>query len=133
MSERLDRSAVRATVFLVLLDAAVWTLWLVGMVVAVAYMERTFRDYALKVPAFTETVLAAGRWLDSYWYACVPVLLAWLALDGGVGFALRSRERTRRVGQVWSVVMFAVPLLAVLCSFLSLWLPLLRLWEGLSR
>jgi hypothetical protein len=133
MNEPLARQAARTTIRFVLLDAALWVVWLVGMLVAVSYMERTFRNFSLKVPPFTEAVLAVGRWLDAYWYVGLPALLAWLALDGAVGFLLRSREGTRRLGNVWSVVMFGLPLLAILCSFLSLWLPLLRLQEGLSR
>jgi type II secretory pathway component PulF len=125
--------AARTTVRFVLLDAAVWGVWLVGMLVAVSYVEHTFRNFGLKVPAFTGAVLAVGRWLSAYWYLCLPGLLAWLAVDGMVGFALRSREGTRRLGRLWSVLMFALPLLAVLCSFLSLWLPLLRLQQGLAR
>jgi type II secretory pathway component PulF len=133
MNESLTRQAARTTVRFVLLDAALWVIWLVGMLVAVSYMERTFRDYNLKVPAFTEAVLFVGRWLDTYWYLGLPALPLWLALDGTVGYLLRSREGTRRLGNVWSVIMFGLPLLAILCSFLSLWLPLLRLQEGLSR
>jgi type II secretory pathway component PulF len=117
----------------VLLDAALWGIWLVGTVVAVPYVEGVLRSFSLKLPPFTVGVLTAGRWLDAYWYLCLPGLLLWLAMDGAVGFALRSREGTRRLANLWSVVMFALPLLAILCSFLSLWLPVLRLQQGLAR
>jgi type II secretory pathway component PulF len=134
MNEPIARQAARTTIRFVLLDAALWFVWLVGMLVAVSYVERTFRSFSLKVPAFTEAVLYVGRWLDAYWYVVAPpALLLWLALDGTVGYLLRSREGTRRLGNAWSIVMFGLPLLAILCSFLSLWLPLLRLQEGLSR
>ena len=133
MSQPPAPHAARTTLRFVLLDAALWVVWLVGMFVAVSYVEGPFRTYSLKVPAFTEAVLAVGRWLHAYWYLCVPGLLLWLAVDGAVGFALRSREGTRKLGDFWAVGMFALPLLAILCSFLSLWLPLLRLQEGLAR
>ena len=133
MSQPSAGQSGRATLLFVMLDAALWVFWLVGMIVAVSYVQRTVRDFTLKVPAFTQTVLAVGRWLNASWYVGVPLLLVWLAVDGAVGAALRSREGTRRLGNLWSVVMFALPLLLILCSFLSLWLPLLRLREELPR
>jgi hypothetical protein len=123
----------RTTARFVLLDAALWGIWLVGMLAAVSYVEGVFRSFSLKVPPFTSGLLTVGRWLNAYWYLCLPVLLLWLAVDGAVGFALRSREGTRRLASLWSVLMFALPLLAILCSFLSLWLPLLRLQQDLAR
>ena len=126
-------SAARATLICVLLDAALWIIWVVGMVEAFSFMSRSFRDMAVKVPAFTEQVLALAHWLVLYWYLCPPVLFFWLAVDAVGGYMLRSREGMGNLARFWTVLMFALPLLAVLCSFLSLWLPLLLVRQTLPR
>jgi hypothetical protein len=127
MTQPSASAAARVTLLCVLLDAAVWIIWVVGMLAAFWYVDRTFRHAVVKVPAFTEGVLALAHWLDVYRYLCPPALFFWLAVDAVVGFVLRSREGLQNLARFWTVLMFAMPLLAVLCSFLSLWLPLLLL------
>jgi hypothetical protein len=114
------------------LHGALWLFWAAGMVAARRYLEHTFHDVAFKVPASTELLLAAERWLEWLWLPLLAVLGFWLALDGGVSYLLRRRPEGRRAARVWSGIMLALPALAVVYSFLSLWLPLIQLRRALT-
>jgi hypothetical protein len=136
MTEPSRAEALRFAVQNVALHAVLWLVWAAGMVAALrylGYLGHTFGGFNLKVPAPTEALLAAARWLDPFWLPLVPVFGVWLAVDGGIGYLLRRRPGMRRASLIWSGLMLAVPALAILFSFLSLWLPLMRVQQSLPR
>jgi type II secretory pathway component PulF len=129
-----DRAtAVRGALVDAGLHAVVWLFWLAGMVAAKSYLMRTFQGFNMKLPAATEMLLAASRWLEVGWYVPLALLAAGLAVDGMVGYLLRRSASMNQFRWVWSAAMLAVPVLLILFSFLSLWLPLIKLQQGLAR
>jgi type II secretory pathway component PulF len=113
--------------------AVLWITWLFGMLFYAPRTEKLLKDFNMKVPAFTQWVLAASRWLGAYWYILLAPLLFLLAVAGAVDYVLRREPRTRRLCWLWFGLMLALPLALILCSLLGLWLPVLKLQEGLSR
>lgn len=132
MSEPAVRAAARATVLNVALHAALWLAWAGCMNLSARHVEQVFRDFNLKLPPFTALLLALAHGLRTSWYLALPLLLAWLSLDAAVGYRLRLGPGARRHARLWSGVMLAVPLVAVVCAFFSLWLPLLRALEAVA-
>jgi hypothetical protein len=129
-----DRAtAVRGAVLDAGLHSVVWLVWWAGMVAAKSYLMRTFQGFNMKLPAATEMLLAASRCLEVACYVPLALLAAGLAVDGVVGYLLRRSASMNRLRWVWSAAMLAVPVLLILFSFLSLWLPLIKLQQGLAR
>jgi hypothetical protein len=129
MTQPSRSQALRFAAANVVLHAVLWLAWSAGMVASLRYLRHTFGGYAVKVPASTEMLLAAARWLEQPWYV-LPVFAGWLVLDGTVSFLLR-RWYGVRTSLVWSGLMLALPAVTTVYSFLSLWLPLMQLRQAL--
>jgi hypothetical protein len=129
VSEPAARTAARATALNVLLHAALWLAWAGCLSWSARYVEQSYRDFSPRLPPFTAFLLALAHGLRTWWYVALPLLLGWLALAAAVSYRLRLTEGGRPRARLWSGVMLALPLLAIVCAFFSLWLPLLRVRE----
>lgn len=114
------RDALKATILAVVADAVLWVVWFAGMLVYVPQMERRFRDLNLALPPFTLSVLAVARWLQHYPYMIPFLIVAGAGLDGAVGFLLRLNPNLRRLAWLWWGVMLALPVVAILASWMAL-------------
>jgi type II secretory pathway component PulF len=126
------RAALYTAAF-VLAEAVVWLAWLALMLICGPRSLRTFRDFNMKLPWLTEQFMAGSMWLTHYWYVLIPVIPCLLAATGVVDFLLRREERTRSVAWLWTVLMLLLPMAVLLISGLALYLPMIKLQEGLSR
>jgi type II secretory pathway component PulF len=120
------RDALRATALAVLADTVLWIVWFAGMLFYVPRLMRHFQDLRVQLPTGTQLVLAASRWLVHYPYLIPFFLLAGIALDGGVGYLLRTRAPARRLAWLWWGVMIALPVLAILACWMALGFPVGR-------
>jgi hypothetical protein len=95
--------------------------------------KRTFADFHMKLPAFTEWEIAVSDWLGKYFYVLPPFVLIVLVVDAAVLFLLRRRRQTRRLSWAWFAVLLLLPLTVGVLGWLGVWLPHAKLVEGLSR
>jgi type II secretory pathway component PulF len=128
-----EAKAASLTVVFVLLDAVLWLAWLALVLFYVPHMEHTFRDFNMKLPWITESFLALTRWVPVYWYVLGLFFVPCLAADAIITFLLFRKPGTREVARLWTVLMLLLPAAVLLISGLALYLPMLKLHEGLSR
>ena len=117
------RQALMATIFAVAVDAALWVVWFACMLVYVPPMIRRFRDLNVALPQFTRLVVAVGIWLGHYPYMIPFIMVLGVLVDGGFGFLLRSNPRLRLLAGLWWAVMLALPLVAILGTWMALGFP----------
>jgi type II secretory pathway component PulF len=117
------REALKATVLTVAVDTALWIVWFVCMLVYVPPMMRRFRDLDVHLPPFTQQVLAVAQWLNHYPYMIPSIMVLGIALDGGFGLLLRSNPQLRLLAWLWWGVMLALPLVAILGTWMALGFP----------
>jgi hypothetical protein len=93
--------------------------------------EKLFKDFNLELPSATQWVMAVYRWMLSYWYV-VGLLFAAHVL---ILYLLRSNPGSRRLGLdwCWFIVVTFLLLLAGGTAAIAIWLPYIKLMEGLSR
>ena len=117
----------------VVIHGLLW-IWLRDFLLrSVPRFKRTFIDYGMRLPAETEWTLGLSDWIGEYWYLLVPILLALLALDGGVSYLLYRFRKTRWVYWLWFTVMTVLPMYVGRYVFLAMYEPLLRIMGGLSE
>ena len=91
-----------------------------------------FRDFKMRLPWITEAVIRISDWFRIYWYILPFVIVAVLALDGGVVFLLGQAGR-RKLRIAWLVLPIPLAVLLGLLVVVSLVLPLHQLVEALSQ
>jgi hypothetical protein len=93
--------------------------------------EKLFTDFNLQLPAATQFVMAVYRLMLSYWYV-VGLLFAGNVL---ILYLLRSYPGSRRLGLdwCWFIVVTLLLLLAGGTAAFAIWLPHIKLMEGLPR
>ena len=110
----------------VAIHTLLWIVWLLGLLLWVPRVERLFRNLNIKAPSMTELVL-------TLLHGAVPLglllALVFILLDGTVYYRLR-RSDTRAV---WSDLMTAVPIVAIIVTSVAIHLPMVQLLEALSR
>lgn len=133
MKENTVGSAVSFTVIALGVHAIFWLPLFLVLLLVVPRFERTFAEFKMQLPFLTEAVLATSRWLNNYWYVLLLAFPFLLALDGAIVFLLRREPRTRALGMLWLLLWLVLPVLAVPVLVVALWLPMIKLVEGLRR
>ncbi len=133
MNDSSEAKAFPLTAVFVLLDGILWLAWLALVLFYVPHMFGIFRDFNMKLPWITETFLALTRWVQAYWYVLGLFFVPCLALDAVITFLLYRQPGTRLGARLWMVLMLLLPLAVLLISGLALYLPMVKLQEGLSR
>jgi type II secretory pathway component PulF len=95
--------------------------------------ERTIRDFNLRVPLLTESVLDLSRWTVEYFYLTPLIFLPLLVVDGAVYVALRRTLRSPVWSILWSLLVFLAALALVGMLVLALVLPGARVWQSLFK
>jgi hypothetical protein len=106
-----------------------------GLLFWVPRYEKIFNDFNMQLPAMTKALIATSRWLGDYWYVVIfPVGLLFAA-----GLWILSRlcrfPRSRRLGLhwLWFIVVTLLLLLASGTAVISIWLPYMKLNQGLRK
>jgi type II secretory pathway component PulF len=126
MARPSEESAFPLALLFVLLDGALWLVWLALVLFYVPRMEYTFRNFGMRLPWLTVTFLPVAHWLHAYWYVLVPFFAACLAADGVITFLLFGKAETRLLARLWVVLMLLLPLAVLLLSGLALYLPTVK-------
>jgi hypothetical protein len=120
-----------AGVGLAVLGGVPWLAVAFVLVFTVPRFAEIFAKFEGQVPAVTQAVLAAGKFVSNYWYLCA---MMWLALVGGLaGLCLIVPGRwpaAVAVGWAGVSVVGAAAIMAV--TVMALFLPLVRLTEDLG-
>jgi type II secretory pathway component PulF len=118
----------------VIVRAVLWVVWLLVFfwfaIWFVPPYERTFRDFGMRLPWATEMVLTLGRGVIPYG---VLLVLAFITADGIGSFLLHQSAPRRVVRVLWSGLMIAVPVFAIIVTAVAVWLPSTKFQEMLSR
>ncbi len=133
MNDSSEANAFPLTAVFVLLDGVLWLAWLAILLFCVTRMEATFRSFNLALPRLTAGFLHVSRWVQMYWYILALFFIPCLALDAVITFLLYRQPGTRLGARLWTVAMLLLPLAVLLISGLALYLPVVKLQEGLSR
>ena len=128
------RSAFVAATVSVILHALLGVVFLVVILQVVPGYKREFAEHQMALPWITIKVIAISDLLAAYWYVVIIFALPLLALDGGIVFLCWQRRRRRILAVLWNIALIALWLL-FMASFVALgiWLPSLKLQEGLAR
>ncbi len=103
------------------------------MLFVIAAYKREFAASSIKLPWYTEVVVALSDWLISYWYVAVLSFIPFLALDGAVVYLCWRRRGTRVLAILWIVFVIVLWLLVVAFVALGIWLAESKLQQGLAR
>jgi type II secretory pathway component PulF len=126
-------SAVLSAAVMVVVHGLVGLAVCLFLLFVVPGYKRTLADFQMRVPAFTEWVIAVSDWLGHYLYVMPPFVLIVLVVDAAALFLLRWKRQTRPLSWVWFMVVLLLPLTAWLLGWWGVWLANLKLQEGLSR
>src|SRR5438309_11519525 len=89
------KSVVISAVIAVIGHGMLWMAFWGGMILLVPKLERTFRDFDMKVPRLTENVMEVSHLVGTYFYLLPLVMLPFFALDGGIYVICRRLPRGR--------------------------------------
>jgi type II secretory pathway component PulF len=136
-----ERDPQPVTVGSAVVSAAVMVLvhGLVGVAVCLFFLfivpgyKRTYQDFQMKPPMFTEWVVALSDAIGENLFVLLPLALVLLLVDGAVLYLLRRKRQTRPLSWAWFAVLLLLPLSAWLVGWWGVWLANLKLQEGLSR
>jgi hypothetical protein len=132
MTTRPSRPPATDLVIGVAIPAFLWACFFVGLVLVVPRFKRIFMDFGMALPAITEAVLAVSDWAASYWYVLILSVPFLLVPAVAVVYGL-ARLPARLLSWLWFVLMIALPLLAMVLVFVAIYLPLVKLQEGLAK
>jgi type II secretory pathway component PulF len=127
------RSALIAAAVTVITHGLLGMALLLVMVFILPGYKREFGYFQMKLPLFTERVVAVSDWLSAYWYVVVFAAFPLLAVDGAIVFLSWRRRGTRILGVLWVILVIALWLLVMTAVALAIGLPYLKLQESLSR
>jgi type II secretory pathway component PulF len=111
--------------FVLVLSLIVWT----------PRFEKIFKELNIRLPSLTERVMAVSRWMSSYWYVVIFPLGLLFAGNVLILYLLRRYPGSRRLGLHW-FWFIAVTLLLLLAGgtvAVAIWLPKMKLMEGLRK
>jgi type IV pilus assembly protein PilC len=115
------------TILLVILSLALSLAWIWQMVFVIPELERTFTEFRIRAPAFTQATFDASRFVVSFWYIVVPfVLLVIYPAIAFVSYYLRHRSRRRGLSRLWFVLIIGLPLAGQAITLLSVLIPIYR-------
>ena len=87
----------------------------------------------MDLPYFTTKVVEVSDWFAYYWYVVAFAVIPFLVLDAAIVYLCWQQKGTRIVGLLWLILVTLLWLLVAAIVGFSLWLPHLKLLEGLSR
>lgn len=106
-----------------------------SLIVWIPRSEKLFKDFNLKLPSLTETLISTSRWFSNYWY--VVIFPVWLLFVGNVLvlYLLRSYPGCRRLGLYWYwfIAVTLLLLLAGATEAFAILAPYVKLNEALSK
>jgi type II secretory pathway component PulF len=127
------RAALFAAAIAVVIHGLLGLALLYGMLWPVPKYKRIFREFQMELPYFSIKVVEISDWFVAYWYVVALATLPMLALDGAIVFWCWSRKSTRILGVLWIMLLVMFWFLFMGVAAFSVWLPYLKLQEGLSR
>jgi type II secretory pathway component PulF len=134
MNQATLRSTSIATAINVGIHLLLWLVLLAVMIFYVPSRQKIFEDFKYKIPYTTEVILSLSNWLTEFWILFGPFLVfVLLIVDAPVYFLFRLGPRTRTASRLWSGLMILLPLAALGITLLALWLPYVKVLEGLSK
>jgi type II secretory pathway component PulF len=132
MTTQPSRSPLVALIVGAAVPALLWGCLCVGLVLYVPRYKKIFADFALVLPGATVAVIAVSDWIANYWYVLLLSLPFLFAPDVLI-ILLLWRRGSSVLGRLWAGLMIVLPLLAAAVVVIALYLPLTKLYEGLSK
>lgn len=110
----------------VAIHAALWSIWLWELFRFAPHYESIYRNIGMRLPDLSAFVL-------SLTHGAIPsallLVLIFVALDGAVSYRLRQS----RAAKLWSGLMTAAAVTAILFTSVAISLPALKIVEGLAK
>jgi type II secretory pathway component PulF len=98
--------------------------------IVIPRQKRMFDEFGLQLPALTKTVIRGGDFVARYWWLVVPTLLSATAVGVILG---RHLFRRPTAGTVFAVLLLVLLLLAAGGTCVGLYLPGVKLAEGMNK
>jgi len=131
------RSALIAAAIAVILHGLHGLALLYGMLSLVPgykrEFQREFREHQMALPHLTIVIMEISDWFVAYWYVVALAALPMLAVDGAIVFWCWSGKSIKILGVLWIILLVMFWLLFMGFAAFSVWLPYLKLQEGLAR
>jgi uncharacterized protein (TIGR03067 family) len=99
----------------------------------VGTIERTYRDFAMTVPAVTEYVFAASRFIIAFGPFSFAVLMLFVPIDFVMLWALDRPGGLRVLREFWTTLALGLPAAALAFTAFALTLPSVKVTEALMR
>lgn len=124
---------ITGTVVRWLLSVILWSALFVVFISVIPKQMKLFADFGMKLPAVTQITFDISMWFADYWWVMFPVFVMGLLLAGLVTYWVRHRTTNWTLMALWTFMLIGTPLVLMAIVGFSLYLPLLKLVEGLSR
>jgi hypothetical protein len=108
-----------------------WAPFFITLLIYVPRYEKTFADFAMRLPWLTESVIDLSDMLLFYFPLVLVMLPLCLALDGLALYGLRRWSRP--LSWAWFVLLLLAGIMAFAIVRLAMMLAMIELMEGLSK
>jgi type II secretory pathway component PulF len=120
------RSFSRSPVLIVTAHAFLWGIWLLGLFAFAPRYESMYRKFNLLLPKMSEFMFTLTHGPIPAALLLVPIFVA---LDSVVYYRMRRSVAEK----MWSGLMTAVPVMAILMTCFAICAPALKLVEGMAK
>lgn len=127
------KNSVAGTVVRLVISALLWLTLLVALVFVVPGQRRLFAEHSMALPEFAQLVTDISRWFADYWYVTVPFFLPLFVVAAILTWVVRHRVKSRSLDTLWTLVFIGLPFALNALIWFSLYLPRIKLTEGLAR
>ena len=125
-----------AAVWSILLAASHGVAWVVALLYLLIFAPRqkqVFEDFKMKLPWLTELVIDLSDFVNEFLIVPLFLLVVFLAVDTAILFVLRRKRALVVLTWPWFILMLLVPIATVVLCWLGMYLPMIDLFEGLSK
>ncbi|MBL8792695.1 MAG: hypothetical protein JNM56_02190 [Planctomycetia bacterium] len=118
---------------LALVHAVLASPLLVYLLVFVPRYQRIFADFGMALPVLTVAVLNVADMLATLWFLAPVLLVILFGADFGMQYLLHRRRPPRLLLWTWFVLGGLLPVVGFFLAMLAIQLPMLTLFDGLSK
>jgi hypothetical protein len=97
--------------------------------------EKMFKEFNMTLPTITNLLMAVSRWMGEFCYVVIFPVGLLFAGDAWILSLLRRSPRSRRLGLdwCWFIIVTLLLLLAGGTTAIAIWVPYIKLMEGLKK
>lgn len=127
------KNSIAGTLVRLVISALLWLTLIVALVFVVPGQRRMFDEYGVPLPNLTHLVTDISMWFADYWWVAIPFFLPLFAVAVVLSWLVRHQVKSRLLDALWTLVLVGLPFALIAVVWLSLYIPRIKLAEGLAR